>query len=247
MTRRAAGLTILAAASLLGSFAGAAAERRDRRPMRYASPGKIVAAEVAFSQLAQRKGQWTAFRATASDEAVMFVPQPVIARDWLKRQKNPVRSVAWQPHQVWLSCDGSLAATYGAWQGVGGSNGYFTTVWQRQKDGEYKWVMDQGDDLATPLTAPEMIGAGVGSCDRAARSPSDQSQLASGTRSGWSDDRTLRWTVTVAPDCSRVLAFSLYRGGGKPMEPVLEKRVAAPAPAFSTAPSAPRPAACPAA
>ena len=69
-----------------------------------------VSAE-AFARAAQEKGQWTAFREYAADDALMFVPQPVAAKDWLKKQANPAQAVTWQPYAVWSSCDGSLAVT----------------------------------------------------------------------------------------------------------------------------------------
>src|SRR5690606_29429218 len=99
--------------------------------IRRADPGKVVAAEIAFARTAQEKGQWTAFAEFAADDAVMFVPAPVKAKDWLKGQRDPAEAVRWQPHQVWSSCDGTLAVTRGAWQRADGSTGYFTTVWQR--------------------------------------------------------------------------------------------------------------------
>ena len=43
-----------------------------------------IDAERAFAADAQQRGQWTAFRATATEEAVMFVPQPVNAQAFLK-------------------------------------------------------------------------------------------------------------------------------------------------------------------
>jgi hypothetical protein len=129
-----------------------------------AVPGEIVAAELAFARTAREEGQWTAFRRFATDDAVMFVPEPVNARDWLAKQKDPPEAVRWQPHQVWMSCDGSLAVTKGAWQRPDGSFGYFTTVWERQQDGEYKWVLDQGDVLAEPLAAPDIIESKVADC-----------------------------------------------------------------------------------
>lgn len=223
------GAVCLAAAGLVG--AAAAVDRRP--PIRYASPAAIVAAEIAFAQLAQRKGQWTAFRATAADDAVMFVPQPVPARAWLKKQPDPPRAVAWQPHQVWLSCDGSLAASYGAWQQPNGTNGYFTTIWQRQPKGDYKWVMDQGDTLGEALSPPEMIASKVAPCVRggprggmAASKPPARTPATSG--GGRSDDGTMTWSVAVDAECGRALTVSLSQGPERAMVPVLEKRVAPP-------------------
>ena len=66
----------------------------ERRVLR-ANPSKVIATELAFARTAQEKGQWTAFAEFATDDATMFVPEPVNAKDWLKRQVNPPRAVAW--------------------------------------------------------------------------------------------------------------------------------------------------------
>lgn len=227
---------LAAIGAIAASTAGyQAAAKPKRPPIRYASPAAIVAADVAMSQLAQRKGQWVAMRDMATEDALLFAPQPVIARNWLKAQPPTVKATSWQPQQVWLSCDGSLAVSYGNTQLAAGSPGYFTTVWQRQKRGDYKWVMTQSDGLAAALAAPEMIGAGVATCDRTARPPASIDPTAlpapapafpAGTRGGWSEDCTLSWTVAVDATCGRILTVSLYRGAGKPMDPVLSKQVA---------------------
>ena len=184
----------------------------ERRVLR-ANPSKVIATELAFARAAQEKGQWTAFAEYAADDAVMFVPEPVDAKDWLKRQVNPPRAVTWQPHQVWSSCDGTLAVTKGAWQRPDGSVGYFTTVWERQRDGEYKWVMDQGDELEEPLEAPEMVGATAADCTP---EPSPVVMAGGGghvSRDGFSRDRTLYWIVNVAPDGGRSVLVKLSQGG----------------------------------
>lgn len=191
----------------------------DRQPGKgYANPSAVIAAEIAFAKLAQAKGQWTAFRATATRDAVMFEPQMVLAQDFLKGKSDPAKAVTWQPHQVWSSCDGSYAITRGAWQ-RGDSAGYFTTVWQRQKKGDYKWIMDQGDVLPFPLDAPEMIVAKVADCppgyrgkpvkqDKAPPAPLDPAH-----RAGKSDDGTLIWDVAVASDGARRFVVTMVSGG----------------------------------
>jgi hypothetical protein len=175
-----------------------------------ANPTAVIAAELAFAQLAQTKGQWTAFRETATADAVMFVPQRVNAQSWLKGKADPAVSVKWQPHQVWSSCDGSYAVTRGAWQRPN-SVGYFTTVWQRQKNGGYKWVLDQGDAMAMPMDPPEMIAAKVADCK--GLPPIAQVTAAQpDRRAGLSDDRTLSWAVQVDPQCGRSYRLSLWDG-----------------------------------
>ena len=186
-----------------------------------ANPSAVIAAELAFARLAQDKGQWTAFRATAAPDAEMFVPQRVRAQDWLRGRADPPVSVKWQPHRVWSSCDGSLAVTTGAWQRPG-ATGAFTTVWARQADGSYRWVLDHGQPLAAALPAPDMIEAKVADCaGRVAQVP------ATGADTGQviARDNTLIVGSTVAPDGARVVTVRLWTGTAH--ETVLEDRVSA--------------------
>lgn len=220
--RRALGLT-LAASLTAGALATAApaqerfslrksSDREFDERIRRADPGKVVAAEIAFARTAQEKGQWTAFAEFAADDAVMFVPAPVKAKDWLKGQRDPAEAVRWQPHQVWSSCDGTLAVTKGAWQRADGSTGYFTTVWQRDRKGEYKWVMDQGDTLEQPLEEPDMIGTRVADCRSRAVPPPVVRVPAPGDPAGQSRDGTLAWSVFVEQDGSRTVEVRFWDG-----------------------------------
>ena len=212
----------LAALALLSAPALARDRRDNRDGNGNANPSAVIAAEVAFAQLAQAKGQWTAFRTTATKDAVMFVPQMAYAQAFLAGKADPAAAVKWQPHQVWSSCDGSLAVTRGAWQRADGSTGYFTTVWQRQKDLKYKWVLDQGEPLPMPLDAPEMIAAKVADCpagyrpERAAKPKDFKGSLPPldpAHRSARSLDGTLGWDVTVTPDGARRFVVSMMSNG----------------------------------
>jgi hypothetical protein len=217
MRFRAFAFTLLVALTVC---AGAGEARRQRlRPT--ANPSAVVAAELAFARMAQEKGQWAAFRQFAADDALMFTPQPTQAKAWLKGRAEPPVAVKWQPYEVWMSCDGSLAVTKGAWQRPNGV-GYFTPVWQRQKNGDYKWVLDQGDALKEPLPEPEMIAGQVADCSKP--SPPDI-PAAAGRTVGWSNDGTLQWIVEVKPDNSR--SFKVHRWTGSGYEEALRSDVAA--------------------
>jgi len=213
---------------------GASADRDDgdpappRRADGFANPSAVIAAEIALARLAQEKGQWTAFAETAAPDALLFVPQPVAARDWLKKRANPPAAITWQTQQVWISCDGSLAATRGAWQNPDGRQGYFTTVWQRQDKGEYKWVMHQSDALPRPLAPTEMISASVASCKAVPPSAVHVTPVPGMLRGGSSGDGSFYWSVRVDPQCGRIVVVRINRGDGKGFEEVLNALVAPP-------------------
>jgi len=214
----------LALAGLLAAPAVAKPPRGGHPGLGTANPSALVAAELAFARMAAEKGQWAAFRKFAADDAVMFVPQTVRAHDWLKGRKDPAQALAWQPYQVWMSCDGTLGVTKGAWQRPDGAFGYFTTAWKRQKDGSYRWVMDQGDTLSAPLDKPDFLEARVADCSPHGQSTKLRSEdsgiVVAGTASnapsllsGRSDDGTLIWAVAVQRRGARVLEVRWAKAG----------------------------------
>jgi hypothetical protein len=119
---------------------------------------------------------------------------------------------------VWSSCDGSIAVTRGAWQRPD-SIGYFITVWQRQKNGDYKWVLDQGDTLARAEAEPDAIEGVVADCPARSRDRNDRPGKAYAPEpladplSGQSNDRTLAWTTTVDAANGRAFSLALRKDG----------------------------------
>ena len=212
----------LTAPSLAEERRAPASEQRAQPLRNRANPGGVIAAEIAFARLAQEKGQWTAFRDTAAPTAEMFVPQRVRAQDHLKGRANPARAVTWQPHAVWSSCDGTIAVTHGAWQN-GDKAGYFTTVWEQQKNRRYKWVLDHGDSLPFPLDAPEMIRAKVATCEGRPGVPLAAPAVGEDMKTGASRDQTLLFSSTVRPDGSRTVSVRVWNGTAH--ETVLEETV----------------------
>jgi hypothetical protein len=180
-----------------------------------------VEAERAFAADAKAIGQWTAFRKWSTDDAVMFVPQPTNAHEFLKDRKDPPRVIDWWPTASWISCDGTLAVNTGGWTRPDGSVGYFSTVWQRQPDGGWKWTVDGGDGLkkARPRGEPKVVRA---SCKGI------QPILVLGTPvgEGGSADRSLFWKWAVKKDGSR--RFQAYLWNGRDFRPVIDDKIAAP-------------------
>jgi hypothetical protein len=223
--------TVLIAILSAAVLSACASNDRQPRPLKLsANPSALVAQEIAFARLAQEKGQWTAFREFAGAGSVMFVPEPVKAPEWLKAQADPAAAVKWQVHKVFMSCDGKTGATSGAWQGTGGKQGHFTTVWQRleNKRGEGKWLfmLDDGVPLDEPLKAPEFISSQTASCK--GRAPAALVAPAEGVvmKQSFAFDQSLSWTFQYRPDKSRDVKVALW--DGEKMNNVISYSVPAP-------------------
>lgn len=231
------GIALLLASCAAGGGRPSDRERYNRvmgNPV--ANPSAIVQAELAFARLAQEKGQWTAFRETASDDAIMFTPNLVNAQEWLKSKADPSQAVTWQPHHIYMSCDGSMAVSTGAWQNAKGESGHFTTIWQQQDFGqrrpdkpiEWKWVFDDGQALDTPLPEPDYVETDVASCKTKIPTGSLRTGPTEKGKTVASPDRSLVWHAGFNADGSRVVSADLAQDDGS-FKRVHEYTIPAPA------------------
>jgi hypothetical protein len=195
-----------------------------------------IDAERAFAADAQRLGQWSAFRKYADRDAVMFTPQAVWARDFLKDRKDPPRSVAWHPTHSWSSCDGRTAVNIGPAFRDGKAYGNFNTVWQREGQ-DWRWVYDAGSDLRSEHVRARRVKARRASCrakapgapvippptlsNRQARTTPED------TGRGESADKTLGWDWKV--EKSGRHQFRVFVWNGRRYEQVVSNTVSPPA------------------
>lgn len=206
-------LLLAAVAALAGCASGPRPGGREVE--RKADPSAVVATELAMARTAQEKGQWTALRDYAARDAVMFVPEPVMARSWLNGQTNPAQAMRWRVHNVWSSCDGSMAASTGSTTWPDGTNGMFLTIWQRSNDGKHTHALTHTSRLPSPMQEPEAVAASVADCRRAqplAPVPATPLTLpASG--SGAARDQSLSYQWTVGTNLARQISVSMLRDG----------------------------------
>jgi hypothetical protein len=181
-----------------------------------------VDAERAFSRDAQIKGQWTATRAYADPDAVMFTPQAVWARDFLKGRKNPARSPRWSPNASYISCDGRMAVNTGPWTTADGRHGgFFTSVWHNEK-GRWNWISNGRHTLKKAVAARKTPTIRQGSCKgRAPGPPLIAPPVARGKGAvpddygrGYSADRTLGWDWRIGANGARQFRAYLWNGRG---------------------------------
>jgi hypothetical protein len=186
---------------------------RGGKPYQFtASPGDIVALEIAFNRMAQDKGQWTAYRTYADKSAEMFVPERVMVHDWLKGRADPSQSVSWQVSKVMMSCDGKFAATTGSAAMPDGSPAVYTTIWAKSLDGRWRWVLDSGYAVDVARAVSDPVATRIASCSGKANAPLTAPNVGDDMKVGLSLDQSLRFISTVRPDGSRRIEVSLWNG-----------------------------------
>jgi ketosteroid isomerase-like protein len=125
-------LVALPAASL-----AAASERAD--------VAEVVAAERAFAEAARTEGVNAAFLRYSAPDALLFQPGPTNAKAALAEHPIPPLKLDWWPAYAGVAQSGDLGFTTGPYS-IGGTqrHGWYFTVWKRQADGSWRWVLDHG-------------------------------------------------------------------------------------------------------
>lgn len=116
---------------------------------------EMVKTEQAFSKMAEEKSTREAFMSFIADDGLLFRPGAVNGKKWmlehplLPSDKRPL--LAWQPAYAGMAASGDMGFTTGPWEAKGDINdekpagyGHFMTVWKKQSDGSWKFVLDLG-------------------------------------------------------------------------------------------------------
>ena len=117
------------------------------------SVAPVVEAERAFAAMAREKGTGEAFKAFIAEDGQMFLPAPVRAKPLLEGGKIGLGPIRWWPVYAGLAASGDLGFTTGpfvAGDGAGRHHGTYFTVWRRQADGRWRWVLDCGSVREAP-------------------------------------------------------------------------------------------------
>jgi len=117
----------------------------------------MVATELAFAKMAKDVGTRPAFSAFIADDGILFRPGPVKGKEWLAKNPAPAPAsgkrpwLSWYPTVAHISDMGDMGYTTGPWEFRPDINdakavafGNFLTVWKKQADGSWKFVIDLG-------------------------------------------------------------------------------------------------------
>jgi ketosteroid isomerase-like protein len=137
-------------------------------PDRQSDLKELAAMEDQFCAMAKERGLLAAFRHFAAPEVAFIDTDP---RQWrgaaavMERigEDKPGVSLTWSAMFTDVSDDGTLGYNYGRYElhapGQDGKEvvrgGFFLSIWKRQSDGSWKYVMDTGaPDRPPPPPAP---------------------------------------------------------------------------------------------
>jgi ketosteroid isomerase-like protein len=119
--------------------------------------GILMKADLDFSSLSVKEGMQKAFLTYFAESGVMLRDNayPVMGRDSLislfSIRKDTAFILAWKPVFEKIAESGELGYTYGIYtrtiKATGAiSKGTYVTIWEKQKDGTWKFVMDTGTE-----------------------------------------------------------------------------------------------------
>lgn len=144
-SRPGAALAALFGAALFGGAAAAA-------PV---TPAPVVAAERAFAADGLDLGVQASFLKHSAPEAIVLAPEPMLAHALFGQPKPKGPPLVWWPLWAGISRSGDLGFTTGPYSYDGKLEAWYFTVWSKQPDGSWKWLMDAGPDSDPAGAAPQ--------------------------------------------------------------------------------------------
>jgi len=231
------GRTLLLAALCVG-LAGAHSGSEAAKKVRFLEPKKgppapdvaqLVDAENAFCKLALSAGIRDAFYANLAENGIIFRPGPINGKQFFKdRPSNAVPQLSWEANYAEISGSGDLGWTTGPWEfrpekgKPAVAYGHFATVWQKQADGTWRAVIDQGHEC--PLTRPvSFMSARLGGGEPGAAPPLTAADAAASRKALMeADDAYSKVLVSTgigdALNASATLDVRIYRDGTPPVQ-----------------------------
>ena len=118
------------------------------------SPEEILKADKSFSELSKKEGMKLAFIEYIDNEGILLRPGhlPIVganAIDFLSQVNDSSYRLTWNPDGGEIAASGDLGYTYGIYKLEMKDTvlkGTYVSIWKKQKDGKWKFVLDSGND-----------------------------------------------------------------------------------------------------
>jgi ketosteroid isomerase-like protein len=117
--------------------------------------GDLIKTDRAFSSMSESQGMHKAFLTYIADDGVLLRDDsyPVTGKESVAElfngREDKSFSLVWEPIFERLSSDGDIGYTYGTFTSTVYDSGIVTqgtyvTIWQKEDDGSWKFVLDSG-------------------------------------------------------------------------------------------------------
>jgi len=124
----------------------------------------LVQMERDFARAAASKGTREAFLEFIADDGILFQPGPINGKKfWTERQPRK-GLLSWEPIFADVSRAGDLGYTTGPWEfRPNGADdkpvafGQYFTIWKKQSDGSWKFVLDRGVGSEKPFATKILL------------------------------------------------------------------------------------------
>ncbi len=121
---------------------------------------EVINTDKAFSQMSEEKGMKDAFIFYAAEDVIkpQEGSQPVVSREALIKSFEGFQrraTLTWYPVKADVS--GDLGYTFGNWKRVSATDtlyGNYVSIWRRQPNGEWRFVLDTGNSTDGPTAMP---------------------------------------------------------------------------------------------
>ena len=123
-------------------------------PPKIISPDEIIKADEAFSELSRKAGMKKAFIEYINNEGILLRPNhpPIVgadAIDFLSQINDSSYTLTWSPGGGEIASSADLGYTYGIYKLEMKDTilrGTYVSIWKKQKDGKWKFVLESGNE-----------------------------------------------------------------------------------------------------
>ncbi|HEX7176473.1 MAG TPA: nuclear transport factor 2 family protein [Pyrinomonadaceae bacterium] len=124
----------------------------------------VVQAEREFARTAAASGMRASFLAFIADDGLLFRPGPVSGKKWWTERPERPGLLSWEPVYADVARAGDIGYTTGPWEFRAGAPadkpagyGQFMTIWGKQPDGTWKFLLDIGTSNPAPTGLPPSL------------------------------------------------------------------------------------------
>jgi ketosteroid isomerase-like protein len=119
---------------------------------------QIIATDKEMNDMASREGFHKALLVYADDNVIKpeegenpVIGKPALIKSW--SEKPDFKNLSWEPYKAEAAGSGDLGYSLGNWKMVTDDTTYYGnyyTIWKKQADGKWKFVVDGGNNTPAP-------------------------------------------------------------------------------------------------